>query len=77
MTTWLIDKSALVRLGASPDGRLWAQRIERGLVRITAVTRLEVGRVKALTREVDPGAFVVTHLLADVTGGVVRRAAHH
>jgi predicted nucleic acid-binding protein len=43
VTTWLIDKSALVRLGASPDAGQWAGRIERGLVRITTVTRLEVG----------------------------------
>ena len=43
MTDWLIDKSALVRLAASPDAAEWASRIERGLVRITTVTRLEVG----------------------------------
>jgi len=43
MTTWLIDKSALVRLAASPDAAEWAERIERGLVRITTVTRLEAG----------------------------------
>ena len=43
MTDWLIDKSALVRLAASPDAAQWAARIERGLVRITTVTRLEVG----------------------------------
>ena len=43
MTSWLIDKSALVRLAASPDAGTWADRIERGLVRITTVTRLEVG----------------------------------
>ena len=43
VTTWLIDKSALVRLGASPDAAQWARRIERGLVRITTVTRLEAG----------------------------------
>jgi hypothetical protein len=41
--SWLIDKSALVRLAASPDAAEWAGRIERGLVRITTVTRLEVG----------------------------------
>ena len=41
--SWLIDKSALVRLAASPDAAEWASRIERGLVRITTVTRLEVG----------------------------------
>ena len=43
MTTWLIDKSALVRLAASPYAAEWAGRIERGLVRITTVTRLEAG----------------------------------
>ena len=43
MTDWLIDKSALVRLAASPDAAQWAARIEGGLVRVTTVTRLEVG----------------------------------
>ncbi len=43
MTDWLIDKSALVRLASSPDAVQWAARIERGLVRVTTVTRLEVG----------------------------------
>ena len=43
MTTWLIDKSALVRLAASPDAADWAGRIERGLIRITTITRLEIG----------------------------------
>ena len=44
MTAWLADKSALARLARSPDAALWASRIERGLVSITTVTRLEVGR---------------------------------
>lgn len=43
MTTWLIDKSALVRLADSPDALAWVNRMERGLVRISTVTRLEVG----------------------------------
>ena len=43
VTDWLVDKSALVRLGDSPDDEEWASRIERGLVRITTVTRLEIG----------------------------------
>jgi len=41
--TWLVDKSALVRLAASPDAMEWADRIQRGLVRVSTVTRLEVG----------------------------------
>lgn len=43
VTDWLVDKSALVRLGESLDAEEWANRIERGLVRITTVTRLEIG----------------------------------
>jgi predicted nucleic acid-binding protein len=43
VTIWLIDKSALVRLATSPDAGQRAARIERGVVRITTVTRLEVG----------------------------------
>jgi predicted nucleic acid-binding protein len=43
VTTWLIDKSALVRLASSPDAAVWATRIQRGLVRISTLTRLEVG----------------------------------
>ena len=40
---WLIDKSALVRLGNCSEVDVWADRIERGLVRIATVTLLEVG----------------------------------
>lgn len=41
--SWLIDKSALVRLGLSTDAEVWASRIERGLVAISTVTLLEAG----------------------------------
>lgn len=40
---WLIDRSALIRLGRSTDREVWADRIERGLLRIATVTLLEVG----------------------------------
>lgn len=43
VTQWLIDTSALARLVSSPDAATWADRIDRGLVRIAALTRLEVG----------------------------------
>lgn len=43
MSPWLIDKSALVRLAFSPEANEWASRIQRGLVRISTITRLEVG----------------------------------
>ena len=43
MTAWLIDKSALTRLGASVEAQEWVTRINRGLVAISTVTLLEVG----------------------------------
>jgi predicted nucleic acid-binding protein len=43
VSTWLVDKSTLVRMRDSPDSSTWRERIDRGLVRIATVTRLEVG----------------------------------
>lgn len=43
VTGWLIDKSALIRLANSTHATHWAGRIDRGLVNIATVTRLEVG----------------------------------
>jgi predicted nucleic acid-binding protein len=40
---WLIDKSALVRVASSPQVDEWNNRIARGLVHITNLTRLEIG----------------------------------
>lgn len=40
---WLIDKSALERLGGCKDPETWASRIERGLVHVATVTLLEAG----------------------------------
>ncbi|MCV7155698.1 PIN domain-containing protein [Mycolicibacterium pyrenivorans] len=43
VTNWLIDKSAYTQLVASPDAQAWVERIERGLVRMSTVTRLQIG----------------------------------
>ena len=37
------------------------------------VTRLEIGKVKSVTRGVDSAAFIVTHPLSDAEGGVIKR----
>ena len=41
VTNWLIDKSALNRINTAGDE--WLARIQRGLVRISTVTLLEIG----------------------------------
>lgn len=52
---WLIDKSALVRLGGSADADAWADRIQRGMVRIATVTLLEVGYSARDARDLHAG----------------------
>ena len=41
------------------------------------VTRLEIGKVKTIVRALDAAAFVTSHPLSDVDGGMVKRAALH
>jgi predicted nucleic acid-binding protein len=45
VTSWLIDKSAYVRLqlGQTANRDEWSARISRGLVRLSTITRLELG----------------------------------
>lgn len=43
VTSWLIDKSAYARFSLSPDAETWLTRVDRGLVHISTVTRLEIG----------------------------------
>ncbi len=43
VTQWVVDKSAFVRLAHSPDIELWLDRMDQGRVRITSVTKLEIG----------------------------------
>jgi predicted nucleic acid-binding protein len=62
VTTWLIDKSALVRMSSSPDASLWAERLDRGLLRICPVTLLKVGfsaREREADRAVSAGEITV------------------
>ncbi|MFN2512584.1 MAG: YitT family protein, partial [Pyrinomonadaceae bacterium] len=41
------------------------------------VTRLEIGRIKTVARDLDEAAFIVVHSLSDAEGGVIKRLALH
>lgn len=43
MISWLVDKSAYARLRNSLDAETWTSRAERGLIRVTTLTQLEIG----------------------------------
>jgi predicted nucleic acid-binding protein len=74
---WLIDKSALIRLGGSPQRQQWRERIERGLVRVTTVTLLEMAY--SARSAADMAAILHQQPLADlpvenVTPGAEKRS---
>lgn len=41
------------------------------------VTRLEIGSVKKLAREMDDSSFIMVHPLSDAAGGVIKKPALH
>lgn len=41
------------------------------------VTRLEIGNVKNVVNEIDPNAFITTHTLTDVQGGLIKKPILH
>lgn len=41
------------------------------------VTRLEIGNVKRTVEEIDSAAFITTHTLSDVEGGLIKKPAYH
>lgn len=41
------------------------------------VTRLEIGRVRSAVTAIDPVAFITTHALSDVHGGLVKKPMFH
>ncbi|HEV2880665.1 MAG TPA: YitT family protein [Pyrinomonadaceae bacterium] len=41
------------------------------------VTRLEIGRVKTVAKDIDPSAFILSHPLADAQGGIIKKPALH
>ena len=43
----------------------------------TIITRLEIGRLKALINEIDPRAFMIQYGISDVTGGKVKSLPLH
>jgi uncharacterized membrane-anchored protein YitT (DUF2179 family) len=41
------------------------------------VTRLEIGNIKTVVREIDRSAFITTHSLSDVEGGLIKKNLLH
>ena len=83
--TIISEKSELIR-------RAIVERLARGVtiykgrggksgsdqdILFCVVTRLEIGKVKAIADEFDRVAFVIVHPLSDVKGGVIKKKHMH
>lgn len=69
MKGWLVDRSALVRLGAAVDRDDWLDRLNRGLLHVATVTLLETGWSARSGRELraaleEPPLSLMPHVLA-------------
>lgn len=77
MSPWLVDTSALVRLEAATHAALWAARASRRELRLSTITRLEVGysaRSGPALRAAAAGAPLANMPLEFLTPAIERRA---
>ncbi len=70
LTVWLVDKSALIRIPHSADASVWSARtharIDRGSLRITTITRLEIGYSARSGDELRAGATTLPIVLMPI-----------
>jgi uncharacterized membrane-anchored protein YitT (DUF2179 family) len=71
-----LNRGVTVFKGGGGFGRREAAELDQ-LIIYCVVTRLEIGKVKELVKEIDPTAFVTTHALSDVEGGLIKRPLVH
>ncbi len=81
--TIMSDKNDEIRLAIVRDlergvtvfkGRGGVSDTEQDIL-FCVVTRLEIGRVKTVVRDIDDRAFIIVNALADAEGGVLKRLA--
>jgi uncharacterized membrane-anchored protein YitT (DUF2179 family) len=68
-----LHRGVTVYKGSGGMGSKGVRDLEQSIL-YCVVTRLEIGNVKDVVKEIDPTAFVTTHALSDVEGGLIKRA---
>jgi uncharacterized membrane-anchored protein YitT (DUF2179 family) len=74
--TGRLHRGVTVYKGSGGMGSTGANEVELPIL-YCVVTRLEIGNVKHVVQEIDPNAFVTTHALSDVQGGLIKRPELH
>lgn len=74
--TGRLHRGVTIYKGSGGMGSTGAKETELPIL-YCVVTRLEIGNVKHVVDEIDPAAFVTTHALSDVQGGLIKRPELH
>lgn len=71
-----LHRGVTVYKGTGGLGSTGPAEAERDIL-YCVVTRLEIGNIKHAVTEIDPTAFITTHALSDVHGGLVKKPRFH
>jgi len=71
-----LDRGVTVYSGKGGHGKRGTHKHETEII-FTVVTRLEVGKLKAIVRNLDADAFMVQHSISDMQGGMIKRRSLH
>jgi uncharacterized membrane-anchored protein YitT (DUF2179 family) len=71
-----LHRGVTIYLGHGGMGSKGEHRVEQEIL-YCVVTRLEIGSIKTVVMEIDDSAFITTHSLSDVEGGLVKRMTMH
>ena len=71
-----LNRGVTVFKGGGGVGSRGAGELDQPIL-YCVVTRLEIGKVKDVVRQIDPAAFITTHALSDVEGGLIKRPLVH
>lgn len=74
--TGKLHRGVTVYRGRGGMGSTGSTESDQGIL-YCVVTRLEIGVIKTAVKEIDPAAFVTTHTLSDVEGGLIKRNVLH
>ena len=72
-----LHRGVTVFRGAGGHGSTGEKEKEEQGILYSVVTRLEIGRVKEAALNLDPSAFITTHALNDVKGGLIKKQVLH
>ena len=71
-----LNRGVTVYKGGGGMGSKGITEVEQSIL-YCVVTRLEIGKVKDVIKDIDPTAFVTTHALSDVEGGFIKKPLLH